>query len=159
MATQWRSLLGRINGISTAVFGVSWNPPEYERDIAIDTIRYLEDRRFLFSPFDSEEAGHIVKSVSEARLKLSSMLERSNDDSVVANCVVSMRAAARAFLSRVGTNAGAATALGFGSVLALGELRSSFGFQIALLCRQYEIDVPDSLEPIIPVKEELEDRK
>ena len=38
-----------ITGISTPIFGVSWNPPEAKRDVVRDLGTFLEDRRYIRS--------------------------------------------------------------------------------------------------------------
>ena len=44
----------RITGISTPVFGVSWNPPEEKREIVRSLVAFLEDRRALYADYFME---------------------------------------------------------------------------------------------------------
>lgn len=38
---KFKDIIKRITGISTPIFGVSWNPEKTERDIARQVISYL----------------------------------------------------------------------------------------------------------------------
>lgn len=48
----FREIRERLTGISCPIFGVSWNPSETERTKAIKIIRFLEDRRVLYNPYE-----------------------------------------------------------------------------------------------------------
>ena len=50
----FREIRERLTGISCPIFGVSWNPSETERTKAIKIIRFLEDRRVLYNPYEQE---------------------------------------------------------------------------------------------------------
>ena len=48
---HFKSIISRLTGISTPIFGISWNPPELEQTVAKELLAYLEDRRYLYSPY------------------------------------------------------------------------------------------------------------
>lgn len=159
MSLNWRELIGRITGVSTPVFGISWTPPETEVEIARDLLIYLEDRRFLYTPFEDEDAGHIIQSIDQTRDVMTGFLQRAESKSEITKCITTLRAVSRNFMSRVGAESSSAgIALGFEYILALGELRSAFGLQIAIVARAYGLNVADPLVDVLPPKENREDR-
>ena len=64
---KFKQIIKRLNGISTPVFGVSWNPSQTDKDQAKEIINFLEDRRVLYNPSDMEMPDHCVQSVLEIR--------------------------------------------------------------------------------------------
>ena len=55
MKIPFTEIANRITGISTPVFGVSWNPPTLDSDIAKKLLTFFEDRRVLYrSPYHLE---------------------------------------------------------------------------------------------------------
>lgn len=70
-AKQWAA---RLTGLSTPVFGVSWQPSTAERDVASELLLRLEDRRVLYSPSEAEIPHHCVRSIVEVRYILSDNL-------------------------------------------------------------------------------------
>lgn len=59
----FREIRERLTGISCPIFGVSWNPSETERTKAIKIIRFLEDRRVLYNPYEQECPDHCIHSI------------------------------------------------------------------------------------------------
>jgi hypothetical protein len=47
MKFHFKELASRLIGVSVAVFGVSWNPPEPERKIIRELLIFLEARRMF----------------------------------------------------------------------------------------------------------------
>ena len=56
----FKTIAKSLTGISTPVFGVSWNPPKTEREIARQLLVLLEDRRALYNPFDIEMPEYVA---------------------------------------------------------------------------------------------------
>ncbi|ABK17584.1 DUF6650 family protein [Syntrophobacter fumaroxidans] len=65
-----KGLLSRLTGVSTPVGGVNWTPPIAEADVAKKLLVFLEDRRVLFMPYDSEVGYYVVESILEIRQRL-----------------------------------------------------------------------------------------
>ncbi len=158
MPLNFRAILSRINGIATPIGGINWNPPKPEVKIVKELFVFLEDRRFLYTPFESEDHNYVVQSVLQTRERLSQSIQEDRD-SVLVQGTIAMRAACRTFLDRVGTSSSHAIQLGFSYVLALGELRAQFGFSIARIALAYAVNVPDSLIGILPPQTKREDKK
>lgn len=99
---KFEDIVKRLTGISTPFFGVSWNPPEAERDIARRIIAFMEDRRVLYAPSEMEVPQHCVDSVIHIREFLTDEIGKLETDKEIAKSLRAMRAACRKFLSRVG---------------------------------------------------------
>ena len=157
---RFDEITSRLTGISTPIFGISWNPPEAERAIAQKIIIFLEDRRVLYNPSDLEVPDHCVRSVLQIRDYLTYQLADANEKKEFSESLRAMRAACRKFLDTVGHNEMIVRFANhqnhyaswvFNS--ALGELRGVFGIHIAKLAAQYGLDVEDELASILPNKE------
>lgn len=64
---RFTEIAARLTGISTPIFGVSWNPPEAERTVARRIVTSLEDRRVLYADSELEVPHHRVDSVLPIR--------------------------------------------------------------------------------------------
>ncbi len=146
-----------ITGISTPVFGISWNPPEDQREIIRDLINFLEDKRALFYPYDMENGPWVEWSVLEIRKELTETLRRCSEDSEMVGPLQAMRAACRKYLDSVGRpdrRIHVPHYMADHIWLSLGELRGIFGIHLAWLCAAYGIDAPADLKTIFPLSED-----
>ncbi len=164
MRRAWDTMLSRITGFSTPVFGVQWTPSADERKVAQEAVSFLEDRRVLFVPHEAELPHHCVESVEGIRVKLTELIGRLTGASILQTALRHMRAACREFLSRVvqderyvinGFEPGHYASWVF--LPALGELRARIGVQIAIVSTAYGIDVEDQIIPILPPNVEEEE--
>lgn len=154
---QWA---GRLTGFSVPVFGVSWNPPPAERDVAAELLAHLEDRRVLYNPSDAEVAHHCVHSVIEIRHLLSGYLAKVGGTGDLAGHLRAMGAASRRFLDRVGhwheddyrNVARAGHYISWEFLDALGQMRGIFGVHLAMIAARYGLEVHGDLENILPVE-------
>lgn len=96
---NFKDIAKRITGISTPIFGVSWNPEKTERDIARQVIAYLEDRRVLYNPYDMECPDYCVQSVLQIREFLTSKIGETPEKTELSNSLRAMRASCRKFLN------------------------------------------------------------
>ncbi|MRH02427.1 hypothetical protein GIY21_19185 [Xanthomonas sontii] len=155
---KFREIASRLTGISSPVFGVSWNPPESDRAIARRVIAYLEDRRVLYVPSEAELPEHCIHSVLEIRRFLTNELGSLPPDGSIAQALSAMRAACRKFLETVQADNGVIVRHGSSHghyaswvfIGALGELRGVFGVHIAALAAAYGLDIEQQLAAIIP---------
>jgi hypothetical protein len=155
---RFKDIASRLTGISSPVFGVSWNPPEAERTVAKRLITFLEDRRVLYSPSEMERPDHCVQSVLEIRKSLTTEIGKLDEKSDLTASIRAMRAACRKFLDTVQGDEGRIVRFGaqFGHYAswtfnsALGEMRGVFGIHIAKLATAYGVDVEDDLAAVIP---------
>jgi Family of unknown function (DUF6650) len=157
---KFREITSRLTGISSPIFGVSWNPAPAEVTIARRVIAFLEDRRVLYADESIEVPSHCVSSVLEVRRFLTSEIQ-SLPDGELSSSLRAMRAACRKFMESVDDRGGIVVRYGFDHGhwaswrfgAALGELRATFGLQIAKLASQNGLDVEDDLARILPGKD------
>jgi hypothetical protein len=161
-------MLARINGFSSPVFGISWQPPTADANVARKVVAFLEDRRVLYNGYEFERPDRCVESVQQIRAFLSSMIQDGRIDKELAGILRSMRAACRHFLDVAEPRldsfyphldvSGSHFPLGLGSwvhfTVALGELRGSFGFPLVVLATRYGIEIEANLKTILPNPDE-----
>jgi len=152
MKVNFNRVARTITGFSTPVFGISWNPPESERETVRKLITFLEDRRALFNPYDIENPHWLIESVLEIRKTLTESLQALAEESGIASHLRALRAACRKFLDQTEMiERGRAP---YSNIFAaLGEMRGVFGIHIAQLCVKYGVDVEDELAAIFPVED------
>ena len=148
MKIKYKHIARSLTGFSIPVFGVSWNPPVTDRQIARELIAFLEDRRVLYNPFELENPRYVVESVLEIRRVLTEMLQRLEDDSDIGSHLRAIRAACRKFLNQVDNRFTV-----FDLPTAIGELRAIFGIHIAQLSVKYGIDIEEELASVLPIED------
>ena len=94
---KFAEIAKRLTGLSTPIFGLSWNPPESERSVAQRVVAQLEDRRVLYNPSEMEVPHHCVTSVLEIRRLLTGELGALDEKSELAGSLRAMRAACRKY--------------------------------------------------------------
>lgn len=155
---KFREIVSRLTGLSTPIFGVSWNPSESERTAARRILVFLEDRRVLYSPSEAEVPHHCVHAVIEIRHFLTSELGKLPADSTLAKSLAAMRAASRKFMDAAGAEDGRIIQFGASQghyaswvfISALGELRGVFGVHVASIAAAHGLDVEAGLAAILP---------
>jgi hypothetical protein len=143
----------RITGFSTPVFGLSWNPPETQRDIVRRLVAFLEDRRALYVDYVMEFGPWVEKSVLETRAELTDVLKRCPEEQALTEPIRAMRTACRKFLDRMGSPSSKQRRFYPNDALmwqALGEMRGVFGLHLARLCAGFGVDVEPELAAIFP---------
>jgi len=155
MKTTFKKIARSLTGFSTPVFGVSWNPPETDREIVKKLITFLEDRRALYNPYNIETVLWVTESIMEIRKRLTDVLETLDDGSDISAHIRAMRAACRKYMdeNEVQLKIRGITHRGE-SLTSLGELRGVFGIHIAQLCVKYGVDIEGELATILPVEDD-----
>jgi hypothetical protein len=159
---KFSEIANRLTGISTPIFGVSWQPSELELAAARRIVSFLEDRRVLYSPNELEVPAHCVDSILQIRLFLTSEIGKLDSKSELTASLRAMRAACRRFFDAVGAEDGYiiqhATENGHYAswtfYSALGELRGTFGIHLARIAGHFRLDVEDDLASILPANAE-----
>jgi hypothetical protein len=150
-----------LTGISTPIFGVSWNPPKDRQEIARRFVTFLEDRRALYQPYHMENGSWVTDSILEIRRELTKTIQDCPQEAQLVEPLRAMRAACRKYLDETDPRSRRIHNPYGGDLLfasALGELRGVFGLHLARLCVAYGIDVEDELASIFPVADDEHDR-
>lgn len=155
---KFEEIVKSITGISCPVFGISWNPPKSEIQIAKEIIIFLEPRRVLYVPSEMEVPEHCVSSVIEIRNFFTNQMININQKSELYRYVSAMRLSCNKFLNKCdlkrkdvinyGGNWGHWASWYFAS--ALGEMRGVFGVMILQIASAYGLNVEDDLSSIMP---------
>jgi hypothetical protein len=163
MKIPFLEFTNRITGISTPVFGVSWEPPTLDIEVAKNLLAFLEDRRVLYNSFELERPQYVVKSVIEIRKRLTHDLERLDRSSPLAEAITAMRASCRKLLDEIQKfEINERRLLFIESMIiasAIGELRGVFGIHIAQIAVRYGVDVEQELASILPTQSENSDEE
>lgn len=146
----FKEIANRITGISLPVFGVSWNPPESERQIVRETFIFLEDRRALYNDFAHEIEHEVAESVLAIRNELTAALKRLPESSEAVPSFKSMRAACREYLdSTHGQGSRHSWGGPFTFMTQLGRLRAIMGVHLAYLAVKFGIDIDGELVRVV----------
>lgn len=154
MKTTFKKMVRSLTGFSTPVFGVSWNPPETDRETLRKVITFLEDRRALYNPYEIETEIWVVRSILEIRKNLTDVIQTLDDSSDISAHLRAMRAACRKFMDEVEVESGHLSRRFPEAFTALGELRGVFGIHIAQLCVKYGVDIEGQLAMILPIADD-----
>lgn len=146
----------RITGVSAFGFGADWEKTEGDRDVARQVVTFLEDRRVLFGDRHLEDEIYCVRSALETRAKLTELITAAKPGKNLEAALRQMRAHFRRFVELAGPEArnyrdswrGPSEASPFG--LALGELRSGVGIQLAMILGAYPMEIESGLARILP---------
>jgi hypothetical protein len=135
--------------------GLSWETIPGDEEVAEEVIIFLEDRRLLFGERHNEDEMYCVRS--DIRRFLTSQIPKAGAKELAAS-LKAMRAAARQFVEAAGPEAdrfrgGYSSTNRFG--MALGDLRSLMGMQIAMIAGQYGLELEYELQQILPPVDEM----
>ncbi|TQQ11462.1 DUF6650 family protein [Vibrio cholerae] len=148
-----KSILKNITGISCPIFGIQWNAPVDEINLATTFVKDLGDHRVLFNPVHMERSDSCVNSVDIIRQLISEALAEAKDKSPLSKALKRMRRACHAFQNEVASPHYQAVETPVrNSILEreLSNLRLKFGESLAEISVSYDIDIEDELASIIP---------
>jgi len=167
MKVSWNQIRYRMTGISTPFGGISWTPPESEREKIRGLVTFLEDRRALYMDYRSEMVQSVKSSVHQIRSELTRTLSVLDEGSKAVEPIRVMRASCREFLTRTqhitdsslhrNHSFGPWDELDLGSSAffeQLGRLRGVFGFQLGQLCLTYRPEIEEELAGTLPGPDE-----
>jgi hypothetical protein len=146
----------RLSGVSLPWFGAQWERVPGDREVAEQTITFLEDRRVLFTARSVVDHRYCLSSVNEIRQFLTAQISAADTEELEAS-LRAMRAACRKFVDAAGPDAQnfkpgwpQGNALGF----ALGDLRTLIGVQVARIATEYDLPIEEDLAAILPPHDE-----
>jgi hypothetical protein len=151
-----RSQKAIVANIAHIYDSAPWVPTE--RDLAVEIIKELENRRALYNDYELEVPTWVVESVLEMRDVFHAKLLTVRDEGALANHLRSMRAACRKFLDAVGDgphriiiqNSFQGGPESWKFFTALGELRAAVGLALCLLMAAYDLTCEPQLSRILP---------
>jgi hypothetical protein len=158
---EYKMILKNITGISTPFFGIQWNPPVVESDVAREVIVFLEDRRVLYGPEQQEGASYCRQSVELIRELLTEKMPQLSSNGEINRLLRALRTQCRKFCDEIGSPSFPSLAPPVQkSILKreLEKLRLVAGRVVGALSVSYGIDVEDDLASIIPFKNYLEEQ-
>jgi hypothetical protein len=99
---RFSEIVGRLNGLSTPIFGVSWEPPVSDVAIARGVVTFLEEKRVLYNPYEAEMPEACLASVNAIRGRLTEILAAGGLADELEAPLRATRAACRKFVDDVG---------------------------------------------------------
>lgn len=162
---KFSEVAARLNGLSTPIFGLSWEPPRSDVVAAREMITFLEDKRVLYAPYEVEVPEHVIESVLDIRRFMTQSLGRGGLSQELASSLRAIRAACRKFMDRVGATEQRGrlrlppTAFGVAHMhdiefnQFLGEMRGVVGLEVAVIAAAHGLDVEEGLATILPAQD------
>jgi hypothetical protein len=145
-----------VANVANVYQGGAWIPNE--RDVAVEIVKELENRRALYDDYELEVPRWIVQSVLEMRDFFHQRLLTTRHEGALDKHLRALRAACKKFLSAVGENPeriiikssfeGGPNSWAF--FTALGELRAAVGLTLSLLMAAYGLNCEPQLARILP---------
>lgn len=151
----FKDIASKITGFTTPIFGVSWEPPNNEREIAKSVVTFLEDRRVLYNPTELEVSHHRISSVVEIRHFLTEKMNDLDQTCELAKNLRAMRSACRKFLDSAqrldrGLSFSHRSYDAWVFYSSLGEMRGLFGMCLSQIVLSYGLDIEKDLAAILP---------
>src|ERR1700752_676932 len=151
-----RSQKAIVANVAHIYDSAQWVPTE--RDLAVEIIKELENRRVLYNDYELEVPASVVTSIIQMREVFHAKLLTMRDEGALANHLRSMRAACRKFLDIVGDGPhriiiqssfqGGPESWKF--FTALGELRAAIGVALSPLMAAYDLTCESQVSRILP---------
>jgi len=157
----FKEIAGKITGFSFPLFGISWDPPKLEIEVAKKVITFLEDKRVLYVVYELESPSHCAQSVIKIREFITEQLFDLDPKSELTTTLKGMRSACRNFLNtiqaqyyfnKLNRDFGMGEQIHFYN--AMGELRATVGIFIGKILVMYGLDCENELIKIIPFEQE-----
>ncbi len=151
----------KVSGGSFSVFGIglNWERTPGDESVARAVVVFLEDGRVLFGDRHMEDEQHCMSSAQQSRVFLTEQITTATPGKPLEATLKAMRAAFRQFMERGGPHG-----RNFQSEhwphqadpfsLALGDLRSQVGQQLARIAWVYDLEIDDELARILPPEDD-----
>lgn len=159
---RFKEVAARLTGISTPIVGLSWTPATLDRDVAVRTLAFLEDRRALYADYGLEDPEHIAHSIIEIRRYLTDAIGTPGINDDLKALLRQIRAACLDYLNSTWSRRGFVPEDGSSATWelpahrgpywmeALGRLRGVVGICVGTLAAKYQVDLEEGLSNILP---------
>lgn len=154
----------KITGFSTPLGGVQWSDPgPSQREHVRRFLIVLEDRRALYKPMEWVAERHVRDSSMRIREACTDALLHLGELDFGNVPIRAIRAASRRYEDDASTDFFQVTGhpgqpldheSRAGYFMALGALRATVGYNVALLAAHYGVDVEGNLSSILPILDE-----
>lgn len=150
-----------LTGIGIPIGSMQWQKTSGDRQISRRVVTFLEDRRLLFGDRHVEDESHCISSALEIRSFLTDQITDAKPGEQLEAALRAMRAACRKFIDVGGPHGRNFNRSHYpypadGFSLALGDLRTAVGHQIAVILSQYSMEVEPELASILPARDDDE---
>ena len=148
-----REILSRWTGFSTPIFGIQWNPPVLQMQIAKEVIIELEDRRVLFYAQHGEDLSYANQSAIQIRQMVNNELKKLDRDAPLYKSLSKLRKATRDFCNECDKIERASAEYPVTMSMlrsALEKFRKSVGQVVGEISVSFDLEIEDDLASIIP---------
>ncbi|MEE8623788.1 MAG: DUF6650 family protein [Acidiferrobacterales bacterium] len=152
VGTKLKYIFSKITGFSIPLFGISWNPPTSEIDVANRLITYLEDKRVLTR--EAVWSQYVDLSVLNMRQTLTEELQDIDRKSSLAKQLQTMRTACREFVDQREKD----PALEHFETQIM-KFQQVLLFHIGQICAKYGIDLETPLADQMASRLEMADKE
>lgn len=132
-----RSMISKINGISTPIGGISWDRVQTDMEILHNLMVFLEDRRALYTDYDREEPRYVDRSIEMIRSEITRLLQM-NPSPKLSDHLEGLRKLCRDFYPSKDHY-----------FRDLARFRELFGNQLDIMVEGYGIEIKGDLSKII----------
>lgn len=166
---KFSEIATRLNGVSTPIFGFSWEPPRSDVAAAREVITFLEDRGALYEPYIVENPQYVIVSILSIRAEMTRIMAPGGLNAELMSSLRTIRAACRRFTNTLDAHTegnrlivpptvfGIEQMHDIGFNQALGQLRGVVGTEVAKIAAAHGLDVEDGLASILPIADEAND--
>jgi hypothetical protein len=144
----------KLKAVTISLFGASatWEMTKQNKEIARKIIRCLEDRRLLFGPRGQHphDPAYCLESAKQIRTYLGEQFQVGEPGKGMTQAIQEMRRACRRFIDQAGPQAVNFEQDRDSFLVAVSELRTTFGFYVAALASKYGVTLDDDLASILP---------
>ncbi len=149
---DYKRITQLVTGVSCPFFGIQWSPPQFDRDVAKETVIFLEDRRILYNPMHREDASDCIRSVELIRCHITTQRQVLNGSKELEKIYQSMQRACRRFMDYIGHPKYLTYDIPVQKSMLENELlklREKIGMAIATIAISFGLDIPDELAETI----------
>ncbi len=133
-------------GIAIPISGVSWNPPDEQRQLVKNVFTFMENRVPLYNTYALEMEALVSDSVLAIQQNLMTAIQELPEDACAIPWLGAMRDVCHEFLDTIQHN----VPMNPTFFTAVGRLRALLGVYAAYLAVAYSVDIHPNLASLLP---------